>query len=226
MSTISIAFAANRQIGVDCLKILLEEDIVPESLILPEGGDQNDALRALLPDVPTCEGKDIDPALVEGKDYLLSVHFPHIIKKEILDLPSVGTLNLHPAFLPYNKGWHTPTWAIYDGTPFGVTLHWIDEGIDTGPIALQEVVEVLDNDTAHELYQRGLAAEAELFRSALPMLVAKTLPSIPQEGEGTSHKKEDLESIRCIPGDASDEERDRITRACTTNKPEEAAYNA
>jgi methionyl-tRNA formyltransferase len=152
------------------------------------------------------------------------VHFPHIIPSALLNIPSIGALNLHPAYLPWNRGWHTPTWAIYDQTPYGATLHWIDEGLDTGPIALQKRIDILDSDTADALYQRALAAEEELFAEAIPLLLEGTLPKIPQDGEGTSHKKKDIASLRELSNDMTSEEIERRTRALTTNNSDEAAF--
>lgn len=224
MSTISIVYAANRLIGVDCLKMLLQAGLKPSTLLLPENGSHNEELLALLPDIPTSIGKTIDTTLVNNSDYLISVHFPHIIPQEIIDLPRIGALNLHPAYLPWNRGWHTPTWAIYDGTPYGATLHWIDQGLDTGPIALQKEINVLKDDTADALYQRALAAELEVFTEAIPLIKTNALPRIPQVGAGTSHLKKDIESIRELSKSMTPEEIDRRTRALTTNNPEEAPY--
>lgn len=224
MSTISIVYAANRQIGIDCLNMLLKAGVTPKALLLPEQGEQNDALRNLVPEAPFSIGKTIDASLVADCDYLISVHFPHIIPQAVIDLPRIGALNLHPAYLPWNRGWHTPTWAIVDGTPYGATLHWIDSGIDTGDIAMQKQIDVLDTDTADTLYQRALAAEKEVFAEAIDLLKTHALPRIPQVGDGTSHTKKDIESIRKLSHDMPQEEIEKLTRALTTNNPAEAAY--
>lgn len=228
MSTISLVFAGNRQIGLECLTLLLEAGITPAGLLLPEGenASHNEYFRTLIPDVPVLEGKEIDAGAVAAwkPDYLISVHFPHIIPRDVLSVPVVGTLNLHPAYLPWNRGWHTPTWSIYERTPFGATLHWIDEGMDTGPIALQKEVRHEEHDTAHTLYQRALQAERDIFQEAIPLLVTHSLPRIPQEGKGTSHKKADIERIRCLHDNMTLEALSRTARALTTNNPEEASY--
>lgn len=228
MSTISLVFAGNRQIGLECLTLLLEAGITPTGLLLPRGerASHNAEFQSLLPDVPMSEGKNINPETVTGwrPDYLVSVHFPHIIPGNILDIPKMGTLNLHPAYLPWNRGWHTPTWAIYEGTPFGATLHWVDKGLDSGPIALQRKVDIAENDTAHTLYQRALAEELELFLEAIPMLVTHSLPKIPQKENGTTHKKEEIGRIRRLHDDMTLEHLSRTARALTTNDPNEASY--
>jgi methionyl-tRNA formyltransferase len=149
-----------------------------------------------------------------------------LIPNTILSVPRIGTLNLHPAFLPYNRGWHTPTWAIAENTPYGATLHWVDEGMDTGPIAMQREIDVSIGETAHSLYRRVLDAEYELLRDALPLLVENQLPRIPQDGKATQHRKSDIEALRKL------ELSDAVTigdllrrlRALTTSRWDEAAW--
>lgn len=231
MSTIRLIFAGNRQIALDCLQILLQEGIHPQALLLPENTDQGETMRALLPGIPVMKGKAF--RTIEGitllrdlrPDYILSIHFPLLIPREILDIPSAGTLNLHPAYLPWNRGWNTATWAIEEGTPFGVTLHWVDEGLDTGDIALQRNIPVSPSDTAHSLYQRALQVEVELFREALPLLKANALPRIPQKQGATMHRKSDLSVLQHVDlQHITGESLLRRVRALQTNKSEEAAW--
>jgi len=189
-------------------------------------------MKALLPDVPVLEGttfrkpKGLSVLRGLGPDYIVSVHFPYIIPPEVLEIPRIGVLNLHPAYLPYNRGWHTPSWAIIEGTPYGATLHWVDEGLDTGDIALRREVPILPSDTAHTLYQRVLAAEAELFREAIPLMMSRALPRIPQTGKATTHRKEDLASIQHLDLEATAKVGDivNLLRGLTTNRWDEAAW--
>lgn len=231
MSTVRLIFAGHRQIAVDCLTVLLEEGIIPHALLLPAHADRGELLRALLPNIPVVEGtafrhpdgiaflRDLRP------DYLLSVHFPLLLPKEVLAIPRVGALNLHPALLPWNRGWHTPTWSIEEGTPFGVTLHWVDEGLDTGDIALQRGIPVLPSDTAHTLYQRALQTEVALFRDALPLLKVHALPRVPQSPQATMHRKSDLAALQQLDLQRmTGESLLRRLRALTTSKPEESAW--
>lgn len=185
----------------------------------------------MLPDVPVFEGLSFrepeNVALLRDlkPDYLISVHFPYIIPSDILSIPTEGSLNLHPAFLPYNRGWHTPSWAIFEDTPYGATLHWMDEGVDTGDIALQEKLEVLPSDTADTLYQRVLQLEEELFRRAIPLIKQRALPRHRQPGSGTTHFKDDLKRIQELDLDCEVRVGDLIRRlrALTTNRWDEAA---
>ena len=205
------------------------------ALLVAKGKNADRSVRELqdiLPHVPTLFGKEFrEPAGVETLnslqlDYLLSVHFPYIIPRAVLDTPRVGALNLHPAFLPFNRGWHTPSWAILEDTPYGATLHWIDEGMDTGAIALQRAIRVHAADTADTLYSRVLAAEIELLREAIPLLKSYSLPIVPQEGQGTEHRKSDLHRMRRLDLDQRLPVREvlRQLRALTTNQDDEAAW--
>jgi methionyl-tRNA formyltransferase len=88
-------------------------------------------------------------------DLLLNVHSLHIVADAVLAAPRIGAFNLHPGPLPSYAGLHTPGWAIYNGeSEYGVTVHWMEPGIDTGPIAYEERFPVPARVTA-----LGLAAE-------------------------------------------------------------------
>ena len=234
MSKPSLVFAGNRRIGLHCLRLLLDADWPPVALMIPTGQKAEcvQEMKALLPDVPVLEGttfrkpKGLSVLRGLGPDYIVSVHFPYIIPPEVLEIPRIGVLNLHPAYLPYNRGWHTPSWAIIEGTPYGATLHWVDEGLDTGDIALRREVPILPSDTAHTLYQRVLAAEAELFREAIPLMMSRALPRIPQTGKATTHRKEDLASIQHLNLEATAKVGDivNLLRGLTTNRWDEAAW--
>lgn len=230
-----IAYAANREVGIRALHLLMENQLAPVALLLPgspQASDSSREMRQSLPEVPVLHDKEFRQpngvALLESLriDYLLSVHFPYLLPQAVLDVPRIGTLNLHPAYLPYNRGWHTPSWAIAEQTPYGATLHWVDAGMDTGDIALQRQIDVCVTDTAHELYQRALQAELELLEDAIPHLKSGQLPRIPQPPEGTTHRKADLDSIRKLDLDQDTTAREVLRRICalTTNCWEESAW--
>jgi phosphoribosylglycinamide formyltransferase-1 len=77
-------------------------------------------------------------------------------------------LNIHPSLLPAFPGLHAPRQALEYGVKFtGCTVHFVDEGLDSGPIIAQRVVPVLDGDTEDTLAARILAQEHELYAQAL-----------------------------------------------------------
>src|SRR5690606_983365 len=99
-------------------------------LILAGTEAQADALREVVGDVPWTSEKDIPEA-----DLLVSFGYRHILK----DL-SVPAVNIHISMLPWNRGADPNFWSWLDHTPKGVTVHLMDQGIDTGPIIAQREV--------------------------------------------------------------------------------------
>lgn len=230
------AFAGDRKISVEILRLLLNEGHYPLALFVSAGFKETHAedLRELtrLDDSLIFEGKDFSSETAVKKlkelklDYIIGIHFPYIISENVLNIPKVGCLNLHPAYLPYNKGWHTPTWAILDGTPYGASLHFMTNELDKGDIIHQKEIEVLIEDTAHSLYARVLNLEIEVFKEALPQLLKLSPPKKPQLIEGTSHSRKNLMQIQKINLNATTTFRKAIDffRALTTNDIKEAAY--
>ena len=129
-------------------------------------------------------------------DIAISVYFGYIFRKPFLDLFPRGCINLHPAFLPYNRGAYPNVWSIIDGTPAGTTLHYISEGIDTGDIIAQKQIAVHLDDTGKTLYHRLEYASAELFKETWPDISAGHIHPISQSStEGTYHKVRDVDII-------------------------------
>ena len=230
-----LAYAANRGIGLRGLEMLLAAGWRPVVLLVPGGADATgcaEEMRRLLPDVPVLEGRDFrDDGGVRllrslALDVLLSVHFPYIVPREVLELSRIGCFNLHPAYLPWNRGWHTPSWTILERTRPGATLHWMAEGMDEGDIVVRRELDVRPEDTAHTLYQRILAVEEDVLQAAIPLLCGGRPPRLRQEQGGTRHVKADLETVRRL--DLSEErkvgEMLDLLRALTTSRADEAAY--
>jgi phosphoribosylglycinamide formyltransferase-1 len=77
-------------------------------------------------------------------------------------------LNIHPALLPAFPGLHVQKAALDHGVKFsGCTVHFVDEGMDTGPIIIQAVVPILDNDTEDSLSERILKQEHKIYSRAI-----------------------------------------------------------
>lgn len=175
---------------------------------------------------PTAEVR----SLLESLDFSLSVHFPEIVKAPALHLPHRGWLNLHPSYLPYNRGWHTPSWAILDQSPAGVSLHRMVDEVDAGAVLLQREIPVEPWDTANSLYQRLLDAEYALVEESWDDLRSLDVwPEVDLPADtGSLHTKADLLSpgVRQLDLDAQRPVRDVINqlRALTTDRWSEAAY--
>lgn len=135
-------------------------------------------------------------------DLVVSCGYRHIVPESILDVPEMGCLNLHPAYLPYNRGANPNVWSIVDGTPAGVTLHYMDSTLDTGDIIARREVETDFSDTGKDLFQRLEDAQVELFRQTWPDVVNGDVSLIEQEeDEGTYHRTSEFEELCEIDGE-------------------------
>lgn len=129
-------------------------------------------------------------------DIGLSVLFDYILRPEFLDLCPAGVVNLHPSYLPYNRGQYPNVWSIVERTPAGVTLHYIDVGVDTGDIIAQRQVPIEPIDTGETLYRKLERACVELFEETWPLIRSGRAFRIPQNKQGgTCHRTWDVERI-------------------------------
>jgi methionyl-tRNA formyltransferase len=159
-------------------------------------------------------------------DIAVSVFFGYILRPPFLSLPPAGCINLHPSFLPYNRGAHPNVWSIIEGTPAGVTLHYIDAGVDTGDIVAQRKIAVEPVDTAETLYLRLEQACVDVFSDAWPLVRAGKAPRTKQTNcAGTCHRARDVERIDEIDLEATYKAKDLIDLIrARTFPPHSGAY--
>ena len=155
----------------------------------------------------------------------VSVLFGYILRAGVRELLPEGCVNLHPGYLPYNRGAYPNVWSIVERTPAGATLHHMDEGVDTGDIVAQQLVEVEPTDTGESLYRKLEEVCFEVFARTWPLLREGRAPRLPQKGEGTFHRVRDTGAIDEIDLERSYRARDLldILRA-RTFPPHEGAY--
>lgn len=128
-----------------------------------------------------------------GFDLVVSFGFRHILKQDVIKSSPAPIINLHISYLPYNRGAHPNFWSFFEGTPSGVSIHLIDEGIDTGPILFQRYVNFSSEEkTFTQTYQRLVREIEDLFLENIDGVVSKTFEPRPQRGRGTYHKLADL----------------------------------
>lgn len=120
--------------------------------------------------------------------------WPNIIDEKIINLTTGGFINTHPSYLPYNRGKHPYFWSIIDGTKFGVTLHYVDVGIDSGAIIAQKEIPVSWTDTGESLYQKSREEILKLFYEYFDIIEAGKVKTIGQENtSGSFHYGKELE---------------------------------
>jgi phosphoribosylglycinamide formyltransferase-1 len=119
--------------------------------------------------------EEYDQKLVEalrahGVELVVLAGFMRIITPVLLRAFPMRVINIHPALLPAFPGTHVWQTQIDYGVKFaGCTVHFVDEGTDTGPIIIQAVVPVYDDDTADELNARILKQEHKIYSQAIQM---------------------------------------------------------
>lgn len=125
-------------------------------------------------------------------DFIVSYGYRHIIRQEVLDLLPDRVINLHVSYLPWNRGADPNLWSFLEDTPKGVTIHFMDAGIDTGDIITQQHVSMNDKtETLASSYDKLRLAIEELFQSIWPSIMNGSAPRTKQQGKGTYHRLSD-----------------------------------
>jgi len=110
-------------------------------------------------------------------DWVLNINSTVILTKDILNIPRFGCLNLHPGKLPEYAGLYAYQWAIRnDEKNFSVTIHWMEEKIDSGPIAYTQNFPVLPSDTGLSLFMKCMKVGAELSLEVLKDIGSGYMP--------------------------------------------------
>src|SRR6201996_5481137 len=115
-------------------------------------------------------------------DLIVVAAYGQILTKEILDLPKHGCINIHASLLPKYRGASPIHAAIAAGErQSGVTIMWMDEGLDTGDILLQETLSLRRHETAESLHDRLAKAAVPALEKALKLIESGKAPHIKQD---------------------------------------------
>lgn len=127
----------------------------------PKKGSMTEEASALL--ARLCRQKSVDLVCLAG--------FMRIVKGELMREYSGHMINIHPALLPSFRGLDGQRQALEYGVRWsGCTVHFVDEGVDTGPIIVQRVVPVYQDDTVESLSERILAEEHKAYPEAVRLI--------------------------------------------------------
>lgn len=200
----NIVFIGGKQIGANCLKILLKKGIVPKLVI----GNFDDAGKdtwhesvvriALENSIPTVKKKRVRGRLIIksvqklNPEIIFCIGGTQIIPPRLLRIPKLGCLNIHPALLPKYRGRFSTVHALFNKEKYtGVTLHWMNEEMDAGPIIMQKKIKIDKSDTAKSLYKKFTILGTQLFEIFLKIwLAGKAFRTKPQnEDLATSFPK-------------------------------------
>jgi len=192
----------NNWLGWQALQWLTRqgEEVVAVVMHPVERAKCGDEIRAAASDsgAIVIDGSELrDPQAVERirglkADIGVSVMFGYILREPVLEVFPRGCINLHPALLPFNRGANPNVWSIVEKTPAGVTIHYVDKGVDTGDVIAQEEVAVSVTDTGASLYKKLEDAALKLFQETWTSIRSGTAQRKPQAGAGTFHRVSDM----------------------------------
>lgn len=125
-------------------------------------------------------------------DFIISYGYRHIMSAPVIGHLRDHIINLHISYLPWNRGADPNLWSFLENTPKGVTIHVVDEGIDTGDIIAQKEMSFHDEwETLYTTYQKLQDAMISLFAETWPRIRSGAYPRHKQPEGGSFHKLAD-----------------------------------
>ena len=143
--------------------------------------------------------KRLEKINISPNDLIISFGYRRIIPKKILSKRRTPIVNLHLSYLPFNRGAHPIYWSFREKTPLGVTIHEIDEGIDTGKIIFQKKINFKINKKTNfkDVYYFMFDELENLFIKKFEKIYQqKYTPKLNNIKKGTFHKKNQLKKIK------------------------------
>ncbi|HET6323361.1 MAG TPA: formyltransferase family protein [Planctomycetaceae bacterium] len=128
-------------------------------------------------------------------DFLVSHGYRHIIKPYVLDRFPRRAVNLHISYLPWNRGADPNLWSFIENTPKGVSIHYLDAGIDTGDLITQRMVQFAEGETLGTSYARLQSEIGQLFQEHWRQIREGTCSATKQIGTGSFHRAADREKV-------------------------------
>jgi methionyl-tRNA formyltransferase len=133
-----------------------------------------------------------DEAIAEirklAPELIVVIAYGQILPRAVLEIPSIACLNLHASLLPRHRGAAPIQAAIVAGDQeTGITVMYMDEGLDTGDILLQSRIAISADETGGSLHDKLAAIAPDAFRDALRLLAAGTAPRIPQDSSAATY---------------------------------------
>lgn len=172
-----ILFLGGKEIGCRCLQYIIDSR---EQLIATVVNEKDTVSNRWYPSVAEMALKNHIPIYFWEKincedayntmkelspDIIFSISYDQILKKDIIDIPKYGCINLHNALAEQYRGCYATAFTIInEEEQTGVTLHYIDEGVDSGPIIVQSCFKIENTDTGYSLYKRCTDIGFKLFK--------------------------------------------------------------
>lgn len=150
---------------------------------------------------------DLNPEMI------LVAAYGKILPKAVLELPTYGCINVHGSLLPKYRGAAPIQYAVLNGDKVtGVTIMYMGEGVDTGDMLLKREVEIGEDETSGELFDRLKEVGAELLIEAIPRIVDGSLQAVKQREEDATHASMISKEMACVDWTKSAQEIKNLIR--------------
>lgn len=189
-----VFFSYRGTIGARCLEWLLQRPDAEVMAVVTWPDYVHPEIRIAVKEVlydahlPLYQPRDVNsPAFVQllsrmEPDLFISMYFGKLFRAPLLAVPKHGCVNIHNSLLPQYRGQAPSIWAVANGdTVTGQTMHYLDEGTDTGDIIAMKSMEICDRDTGYTVGMKLEDLGVELFREAIPAVLAGTNARVPQD---------------------------------------------
>ena len=189
MKKIKIGYFADGKWSHEAFKLLIKNKTVEILFIVPRTETNDDTLKKIsqkykidyLEDSRINTDEFYEKMKLYNCDLFLSMSFNQIFKSRLLNLPSCKTINCHAGKLPFYRGRNILNWAlINDEKEFGITVHYVDIGIDTGDIILQRTFPIDEDDNYNTLLEVAYKECAIILRDAIDMIYNNKVSALKQ----------------------------------------------
>lgn len=142
----------------------------------------------------TAVSHPVNPEFITNNqiDFIISYRYRHIIKPDVIQLLPGRIINLHISFLPWNRGADPNLWSFLEDTPKGLSIHFVDAGVDTGDILVQKRLEFEDQETLASSYEILNREILNLLTARWDDIVSRKISPAPQDrSAGSAHRMKD-----------------------------------
>jgi len=174
----------------NALNRLLDEDSVEVAFVCARYGQPDRILESIALNagkdfiiIPDINSEVFLQTITRNQcDLLVSMSYNQIFKQPLISMAPMGVINCHAGKLPFYRGRNILNWVlINDEKEFGITVHYIDEGIDTGDIILQRTFPISENDDYSTLLSKAHKECGDLLHQAVVQIGRGTAERIPQD---------------------------------------------
>lgn len=189
MKKIRIGYFADGPWGHNALLKLIEDPTIEVSFIVPRNDTKDTFLKTKAEEIgidyhcPVRVNSDefYEIAQRYSCDLFVSMSYNQIFRNRIYNLPPLKTINCHAGKLPYYRGRNILNWAlINDEKEFGITVHYVDDGIDTGDIIFQRTYPITDNDNYQTMLEVAYKECPLILYDAIKQIQTGEAKRIPQ----------------------------------------------